>query len=141
MSEADIYNAHKTNLEILMMHNPNKVDDFAVHIQKKNTDSHRIKSRPISATDTLAIVLGKQNVPLYVVWGEKDASVGVYLEDRMAILRTQNINVRFHVEYNLGAQLAHESIPIIESLGFELITPKFSLSSHADADYHFKRRH
>ena len=46
-----------------------------------------------------------------------------------------------HVEYNLGAQLAHESIPIIESLGFELITPKFSLSSHADADYHFKRRH
>ena len=46
-----------------------------------------------------------------------------------------------HVEYNLGAQLAHESIPIIESLGFELITPKFSLSSHADADYHFKRKH
>ena len=45
-----------------------------------------------------------------------------------------------HVEYNLGAQLAHESIPIIESLGFELITPKFSLSSHADADYHFKRK-
>lgn len=45
-----------------------------------------------------------------------------------------------HVEYNIGANLSHESIPIIESMGFELVTPKFSLSSHADADYHFKRK-
>lgn len=45
-----------------------------------------------------------------------------------------------HVEYNIGAQLCDTSIPIIESLGFELVTPKFSLSSHADADYHFKRK-
>jgi pimeloyl-ACP methyl ester carboxylesterase len=116
MSEADIYNSHKTNLEILMMHNPNKVDDFAVHIQKQNTDAHRIKSRPISATDTLAKVLGKQNVPLYVVWGEKDASVGVYLEDRMAILRTQNINVRFHVEYNLGHWIMYEDEKIFNKI-------------------------
>ena len=116
MSEADIYNSHKTNLEILMMHNPNKVDDFSVHIQKQNTDAHRIKSRPISATDTLAKVLGKQNVPLYVVWGEKDASVGVYLEDRMAILRTQNINVRFHVEYNLGHWIMYEDEKIFNKI-------------------------
>lgn len=45
-----------------------------------------------------------------------------------------------HVEYNIGAQLSEDSIPIIESMGFELVTPKFSLSSHADADYHFKRK-
>jgi FkbM family methyltransferase len=45
-----------------------------------------------------------------------------------------------HVEYNIGAMLCDESIPIIESLGFELVTPKFSSCSHADADYHFKRK-
>lgn len=44
-----------------------------------------------------------------------------------------------HVEYNIGAQLFDMSIPIIESMGFELVTPKFSPSSPADADYHFKR--
>jgi FkbM family methyltransferase len=44
-----------------------------------------------------------------------------------------------HVEYNIGAKLCHESIPIIESMGFRLVTPKFSLSSHADADYHFEK--
>ena len=108
MSEEEIYNAHKTNLEILMMYNPEKVDNFSVHIQKQNTDAHRIKSRPISATNTLSKILEKQDVPLYVIWGEKDASVGVYLEDRMAILRKVNKNVRFHVEYNVGHWIMYE---------------------------------
>ena len=45
-----------------------------------------------------------------------------------------------HVEYNIGAQVSDETIPIIESMGFELVTPKFSPSSPADADYHFKRK-
>lgn len=46
-----------------------------------------------------------------------------------------------HVEYNIGATLSHDSIPMIESMGFELVTPKFS-TTHVDADYHFikKRR-
>ena len=109
MSEEEIYNAHQTNLKILMMHNSQKVDDFSVHIQKQNTDAHRIKSRPISATDTLTKILEKQDVPLFVVWGEKDASVGVYLEDRMAILRRVNKNVRFHVEYNIGHWIMYEN--------------------------------
>jgi len=42
-----------------------------------------------------------------------------------------------HVQYNIGAKMVSESIPIIESMGFKLIAEKFSLSSHADADYHF----
>ena len=109
MSEEEIYQAHKTNLEILMMHDATKVDDWSVHIQKQNTDAHRIKSRPISSTDTLARILEKQDVPLFLLWGEKDASVGVYLEDRMAILREVNNKVRFHVEYNLGHWIMYEN--------------------------------
>jgi len=109
MTEEEIYNAHKINLEILMMYDTKKVDDWSVHIQKQNTDAHRIKSRPISATDTLAKILKKQDVPLFLLWGEKDASVGVYLEDRMAILREVNNKVRFHVEYNLGHWIMYEN--------------------------------
>ena len=109
MTEQEVYNAHKTNLEILMFHNPKKIDDFAVHMQKQNTDAHRIKSRPISATDTLAQILKKQDIPLYVIWGEKDASVGVYLEDRMTILRSINPRVRFHVEFNIGHWIMYEN--------------------------------
>lgn len=43
-----------------------------------------------------------------------------------------------HSQYNLGALLNTESIPIIESMGFELITPLFCNNS-ADGDYHFKK--
>ena len=42
-----------------------------------------------------------------------------------------------HREYNIGAQLNTESIPIIEGMGFKLVQSCFSHSSHADADYHF----
>ena len=116
MSEEEIYQAHKTNLEILMMHDATKVDDWSIHIQKQNTDAHRIKSRPISSTDTLARILEKQDVPLFLLWGEKDASVGVYLEDRMSMLRDINSKVRFHVEYNLGHWIMYENDVIFNKI-------------------------
>jgi len=116
MSEDEIYQAHKTNLEILMMHDATKVDDWSIHIQKQNTDAHRIKSRPISSTDTLARILEKQDVPLFLLWGEKDASVGVYLENRMSILRDINSKVRFHVEYNLGHWIMYENDVIFNKI-------------------------
>ena len=116
MSEEEIYQAHKINLEILMMHDATKVDDWSVHIQKQNTEAHRIKSRPISSTDTLARILEKQDVPLFLLWGEKDASVGVYLEDRMSILRDINSKVRFHVEYNLGHWIMYENDVIFNKI-------------------------
>jgi pimeloyl-ACP methyl ester carboxylesterase len=116
MSEEEIYQAHKTNLEILMMHDATKVDDWSIHIQKQNTDAHRIKSRPISSTDTLARILEKQDVPLFLLWGEKDASVGIYLEDRMSILRDINSKVRFHVEYNLGHWIMYENDVIFNKI-------------------------
>jgi len=49
-----------------------------------------------------------------------------------------------HVEYNLGAKQADESIPFIESLGFELVPTgteyKFFYSNGSDADYHFIKK-
>lgn len=43
------------------------------------------------------------------------------------------------VEYNTGAELFETSIPFIESLGFELVTPRFSMNSYVDGDYHFRK--
>ena len=46
-----------------------------------------------------------------------------------------------HVEYNIGAKQVEESIPFIESLGFELVPTgtdkKYFYNNGADADYHF----
>jgi len=43
-----------------------------------------------------------------------------------------------HDEYNEGAMLSKDSIPIIESMGFELVTPLFC-NNGPDGDYHFKK--
>ncbi len=98
-----------------------KLKSLSIHIQKQNTDAHRIKSRPISGTDTLAQILKQQNVPLYVIWGEKDASVGVYLEDRMAILRSINSEVHFHVQFKLGHWLMYEDETMFNELFQKII--------------------
>ena len=54
-------------------------------------------------------ILSKQKTPLYILWGEKDSTVGPYLEDRMIILRKVNPNVRFHIEFNSGHWIMYET--------------------------------
>ena len=109
MTNYQILEAHKKNLGILMFANPSNIDDLSLYIQLQNTKHHRTKSRPISATDTLTKILSKQNVPIYVIWGEKDSTVGPYLEERMTILRKVNPNVRFHLEFNSGHWIMYET--------------------------------
>lgn len=43
-----------------------------------------------------------------------------------------------HSQYNEGAPLSQDSIPFIESLGFELISPLFC-NNGPDGDYHFTK--
>ena len=43
-----------------------------------------------------------------------------------------------HKNYNNGAPLSKDSIPFIESLGFKLITPRFT-ETEVDGDYHFEK--
>jgi FkbM family methyltransferase len=49
-----------------------------------------------------------------------------------------------HVEYNIGAKQVGESIPYIESLGFELVptgvAETYFCGNGPDCDYHFKRK-
>ena len=86
MSREDVMAAHRRNLEILMVRDPDQVDALALFIQEKNTRQHRLKSRPISATDTLARTLSKLSMPLIFLFGECDATVGEYLPERLAII-------------------------------------------------------
>ena len=109
MSDIQVLEAHKKNLGILMFANLSNIDNLSLYIQLQNTKQHRTKSRPISATDTLTKILSKQKIPLYVLWGEKDSTVGPYLEDRMIILRKVNRNVRFHIEFNSGHWIMYET--------------------------------
>ena len=113
MSREEIREAHRRNLEILMVQDASCIDDLALYIQETNTGMHRLKSRPISATDTLARVLVGAPYPVSVLLGEFDASVGKYRPEREVILRRSVPNVEIEVIPNVGHWLMWESDELV----------------------------
>lgn len=121
MSAAEVAEAHRRNLEILMLSAPSMVDPLAHHIQHRNTEQHRLKSRPISWTDTLARVLRKVDVPLKAIWGEKDATAGEYLRQREEILRAIDPHLDFRVMPGVGHWVMYEAPEAFTALVVELL--------------------
>jgi len=113
MSREEIREAHRRNLEILMVKDPSCVDELALYIQETNTGMHRLKSRPISATDTLARVLVGVGYPVSVLLGEFDASVGKYRPEREGILRQSVPHIEIEVIPNVGHWLMWESDKLV----------------------------
>ena len=113
MSREEIREAHRRNLEILMVKDASCIDDLALYIQETNTGMHRLKSRPISATDTLARVLVGAPYPVSVLFGEFDASVGKFRPEREVILRKSVPHVEIEVIPNVGHWLMWESDELV----------------------------
>ena len=108
MSFQEILRAHFENLKILMFNNSKYIDLLSLYIQVENTNNHRLKSRPISATNTLIKILEKQNIVPHLIFGEKDATVGPYLEERISFFREACKDIRVHVEINAGHWIMYE---------------------------------
>ena len=121
MSFEEILKAHFENLKILMFNNPKNIDLLSLYIQLENTNNHRLKSRPISATNTLIKILDKQNIIPYLIFGEKDATVGPYLEERISLFREACKDVRIHVEIDAGHWIMYEKPDIFNNLIKEII--------------------
>ena len=121
MSFEEILKAHFENLKILMFNNPKNIDLLSLYIQLENTNNHRLKSRPISATNTLIKILEKQNIIPYLIFGEKDATIGPYLEERISLFREACKDVRIHVEIDAGHWIMYEKPDRFNNLIKEII--------------------
>ncbi len=121
MSFEEILRAHFVNLKILMINDPKNIDLLSMYIQLENTNNHRLKSRPISATNTLIKILEKQNIIPYLIFGEKDATVGPYLEERISLFREACKDVRIHVEIDAGHWIMYEKPDRFNNLIKEII--------------------
>ena len=121
MSFEEILKAHFENLKILMINNPKNIDLLSLYIQLENTNNHRLKSRPISATNTLIKILEKQNIIPYLIFGEKDATVGPYLEERISLFREACKDARIHVEIDAGHWIMYEKPDRFNNLIKEII--------------------
>ena len=66
-------NAHRRNLETLMLHRPEAVDALAVAVQGANVPHDRMRRRKLAMTDILLRKLPALECPLDAIYGEHDA--------------------------------------------------------------------
>ena len=86
MSEAQAREVHRENLRRLMLGDPAAADDLAVHLQVENLGRTRFRSGTIPSSDALLRALPRIQARLAAIFGERDAFVGPYLDERRRVL-------------------------------------------------------
>jgi pimeloyl-ACP methyl ester carboxylesterase len=101
--------AHRENLSILMLHAPSRIDDLAVHLQALNTPRTRIKSRPISLTDSLRRSLEQVTAPVAAIWGDQDATAKGHFVEREQLLKQVKPGAEFALIPGAGHWVQYEA--------------------------------
>jgi pimeloyl-ACP methyl ester carboxylesterase len=79
--------AHKNNLGVLMIHDPDRVDPLAVYLQSRNAERTKARQGMIKPSGDRKQLLSAHPVPLAGIWGARDRMSESYLDVRAAALR------------------------------------------------------
>ena len=84
MSDAEMAQVHRQNLERLMINDIQRVDDLAVHLQTETVRRARSRSGTIPSSMVLAEALAQTSpdTRINAIWGDCDVIAGDYIEER-----------------------------------------------------------
>ena len=108
-TDAEKTATHRHNLGILMIHDPGKIDELAVHVQKTNAERSRIRGKHVSHTGALSECLSGFHGRLAGIWGEFDATAAPYLAERAEKLRQFQPQAGFDVFPGAGHWVQYEA--------------------------------
>jgi 2-hydroxy-6-oxonona-2,4-dienedioate hydrolase len=108
-TEDEEFAMHRYNLNQLMIHDPDKIDNLALYLQKTNHAHARMRSRRFSRSGVLIEALPKMKGRLDGIWGERDATAYPHVEDRARILRGVQPGARFTVIPGAGHWVQFEA--------------------------------
>lgn len=122
MTPGDARETHRENLRILMLADPAKADDLAVHVQMENIRRARFKSGGIPESDALSRALPAVRARLVAIWGERDAFTGPNIELRRRTLASFQSGLDFRVVEGAGHWAIYEAaervnVALLEALG------------------------
>ncbi|OGA09534.1 MAG: hypothetical protein A2W68_18215 [Betaproteobacteria bacterium RIFCSPLOWO2_02_64_14] len=101
--------AHRTNLQRIMIADPARVDALAIAIQDWNVRHSRLDSPALIGKRPLALSLPQLRVPVNAIWGERDQIAYYTLEDRIAALRVLRPEVEPRIIPSTGHWAAYEA--------------------------------
>ena len=123
--------------------------EFSPNADEMYADEHKVKRM----ADTLDNVVARRGFPLpdLIKIDVQGCEIDILRGATETLKHCQHLIVELqHVQYNIGAPQVHESVKIINELGFSLVTPQFSINTltnketgekfSIDGDYHFVRR-
>ena len=99
----------RRNLEILMLHDPKKVDGVAIHMQILNTTRARTRSRIMGQAFRLSEVLPRVKTPLTGIWGEFDSTTYPHIQERIDLFRALQPDFEMNVIPGAGHWVAYEA--------------------------------
>lgn len=99
----------RRNLEILMLHDPAKVDGVAIHMQIMNTTRAKTRSRDMGIAGALSNVLPQVRTPLTGIWGEFDSTTYPYIQERIDLFRALQQDFEMNVIPGAGHWVAYEA--------------------------------
>jgi 2-hydroxy-6-oxonona-2,4-dienedioate hydrolase len=101
--------AHRINLEILMVRDPKTVDALALYMQFHNAERSRVRGKHINTTGDLSTTLPSFKGRLASIWGEHDATAGPYLYERREKLEQFKPGSTFDVIPGAGHWVQYEA--------------------------------
>jgi pimeloyl-ACP methyl ester carboxylesterase len=113
----------RRNLEILMLHDPAKVDGVAIHMQILNTTRARTRSRDMGLAYRLSEVLPRVRTPLTGIWGEFDSTTFPHIQERIDLFRALQPNFQMNVIPGAGHWVAYEAADAFNKKLLEVLQP------------------
>jgi pimeloyl-ACP methyl ester carboxylesterase len=101
--------AHRTNLAILMVHDPAAIDEPALYMQFNNAERSRVRGKHINPTGDLSQTLPGFKGRLAGILGEHDATAVPYLDERREKLEQFKPGATFDVIPGAGHWVQYEA--------------------------------
>jgi pimeloyl-ACP methyl ester carboxylesterase len=120
-TEEERMQAHRRNLEILMIANPQKVDDLAVFIQNWNTLRCRVRTYKYRHQDILRKSLYKVRGRLMGLYGSRDAIASSHMHERVDYLSAIQSDLVFREIEGAGHWASYEAAEAFNKTYFEML--------------------
>ena len=107
--EEEEFATHRYNLNQLMIHDPDRIDELALYLQKTNHARAVCAVGRFSRSGALIEALPQIAARLDGIWGERDATAYPHVEERARLLRNIQPEARFTVVPGAGHWVQFEA--------------------------------